>query len=237
MKIPVFIKTHEGKTFVCREPFNATELKALFQLRYAVYRQSDNDFLFPPNDYEMDIDAHDLRSLHFGIFECFGHEQRAVGSMRLITEQETRFAGWVRLIAASHSELSISLEKKPEIMLPIFKFFEENDATNMIKTLKSDFAEVSETGRFCLHNSLKNSGMARFAVTSIVNASLDYLSPKGIVLIIVSVSHVRLYTQFGFEPFAQMIENQDVPERFVLLKISMTEVRRRVFANSESAFV
>jgi predicted GNAT family N-acyltransferase len=228
MKISAFIKTQEGKTFVCREPFNDTELQALFQLRYQVYRASSNEFLFPQNPYKMDIDADDLRAYHFGVFECEGNRQNAVGCMRLITEAETRFAPMIRHIIAPHGELCALIEQNKQSLLPIFKFLDHQDAQSMMQSLKQNYSEVSETGRFCLHESLQRSGIARFAVNSMVSASLDYLSDTGVVLIIVSEMHGQMYSRFGFEPFAQVLKSDTVPENFVMLKISMEQVRERL---------
>ncbi len=228
MKISAFIKTLDGKTFVCREPFNQTELKSLFQLRYHVYRASSNEFLFPENPYEMDIDAYDMRAYHFGIFECDGNRQIAVGSMRLITEEATRFAPMIRAIAAPYGDLLDKIEPRHLIPLPIFKFFDASDTHKMMSAFKKDFTEISETGRFCLHESLQRSGLALFSVKSMISASLDYLSETGVVLIIVSEMHAQMYGRFGFEPFGHVPKSDEAPENFVLLKISMEQVRERL---------
>ena len=226
MKVSSFIRSVGNQLYVCREAYSKGELESLFRLRYNVYRETYGDFLVPENPYQMDIDAYDSRAIHIGVFEYGAESHQAVGYMRLITEHETSAARKIKEIVATRPELTTSFAKTPSEVLPIFRFWQDKNDIEFLRTSYSDF---NETSRFCLHPSLQGqNGTARFAVSSMVALSLDYLNRDSLVLIIVATHQAGFYQLFGFKKLTEVTLTVDKARKpFAIMHIPMKEVANR----------
>jgi N-acyl-L-homoserine lactone synthetase len=225
-RLTCFVRTVGNRHFVCREVYTAAELESVSRLRYHVYRKTYGDFLVKKNPHRLDLDAYDANSVHIGVFEYAGDRHRAVGYMRLITEQTTLAANAVRELATTHPHLASLVAETPAFSLPILRFWDDDAA---LIQLRNTYSGLSETSRFCLHPELQGQNQtARFAVSSMVALSLDYLDMDSSVLIIVATHQAGFYSLFGFKKLHElMLQIGDAQKPFAIMHIPMCDVAAR----------
>lgn len=222
---PVFIK-HTGEcTYIFRPPYTKDELKSLLALRYRVFRETKGDFVFKENPYELDLDVYDLRAHHFGLFKCIGDRQICVGHMRLVvSDRETFIAPIVREIADETPELSPNWDAPPQYCLPHFQLIDDKVAFAITEQAISENQVLIETSRYCTETEAQAISIARFMVSSVVEAAYHYFRDMGRVYVMVSHLHASFYKSYGFEVVQEIIP-KGIEEKYVIMTIAMNQVK------------
>ena len=225
-KHPVFIKNTGEDTYIFRPPYTKDELRSLLMLRYRIFRETKGDWVFCQNSYELDIDAYDLRAYHFGLFKCSGDRQICVGHMRLVVSdsRETPIAPMVRDIAEDIPDLESTWDTSPQYCLPHFQLIDEKVAWAITEQAALDNHILIETSRYCTDSEAQAIAIARFMVTSIVEAAHHYFRDLGRVYVMVSHLHASFYKSYGFE-IVQEIIPKGVDEKYVIMTIAMNKVQ------------
>ena len=222
-KHPVFIKNTGETTFVFRAPYTKDELKSLLMLRYRIFRETKGDWVFPENPYEIDLDVYDTCAHHFGLFKCTGDRQICVGHMRLVvSDRETPIAPMIREIA-DDIELNPNWDTPPQYPLPHFNMIDEDIASMITEQAKLENQTLIETSRYCTETEAQAISIARFMVSSIVEASYHYFKTDGVVYVMVSHLHASFYKSYGFEVLYELIP-KGTGEKYVMMKIDMDKV-------------
>ena len=224
-KHPVFIKNTGETTFVFRAPYTKDELKSLLMLRYRIFRETKGDWVFCQNPYELDIDAYDLRAYHFGLFKCLGDRQICVGHMRLVVsdERDTYIAPLVREIADEIPDINPAWDTPPQYVLPHFQLIDEKVAWEITEQAAFDNHILIETSRYCTDTEAQAIAIARFMVSSVVEAAHHYFKNMGRVYVMVHYLHASFYKSYGFE-IVQEIIPKGTDEKYVILTIAMNNV-------------
>jgi N-acyl-L-homoserine lactone synthetase len=230
---PVFIKHTGESTYIFRVPYTKEELKALFHLRYKIFRETKGDFLFAENPYQLDLDVYDLHSYHFGLYKCEGDRQKCVGHIRLVvSDKETSIAHLVREIADDTPELNPNWDTPPQYALPHFQLIDDGVTSAIVKQAKLTHQTLIETSRYCTETEAQAIAIARFMVSSIVEASYHYFKTEGVVYVIVSHLHATFYKGYAFETLYEVVP-KGANEKYVIMKITMDKVEA-ILAASEN---
>jgi Acetyltransferase (GNAT) domain len=231
---PVFIKNTGESTYIFRVPYTKEELKALFHLRYKIFRETKGDFLFTENPYQLDLDVYDLRAYHFGLYKCDADRQKCVGHIRLVvSDRETPIASMVREIADDTPELNPNWDTPPQYLLPHFQLVENDVVTNIVEESQKLNDVLIETSRYCTTIEAQAISIARFIVSSIIEASYHYFNSEGVVYVIVSHLHATFYKSYSFESLYEVVP-KGANEKYVIMKIRMDKVREILEISKES---
>jgi N-acyl-L-homoserine lactone synthetase len=231
---PVFIKTTEENTYIFRPPYTKDELKALLALRYRIFRETKGDFVFKENPYQLDLDVYDTRAYHFGLFKCSGDRQICVGHMRLaVSNQETFIAPMVREIAEEIPDLEPEWDTVPQYPLPHFQLIDETIISSIVQETQLSNEVMIETSRYCTETEAQAISIARFMVSSIMEAAYHYFKTEGVVYVMVSHLHTSFYQGYAFEKIYDVTPN-GTNDKYVILKIKLEKVAEILLAAKQN---
>jgi len=186
-----------------REAADVSELYALLRLRYLVYRRGPLAGFVAENPSELDLDCHDCRSRHFGVF--FG--TTPVGYMRVIQETETHWAEMIREVASSSPLLFAKVNIAPKAPFPSIPYFPNNnvEVEEILASARSAKEPPCEAGRFALlpEHRLPKLG---YRLVEASMAIFTYVLGFRVCLISCAPRHVRLYSSFCFHQVGTQAE-------------------------------
>ena len=132
------------------------ELRSLLNLRHDVYA---NDPSLQTMVRGCDITSFDMRSLHFGAFDNY----RAVAYMRMVQEEETSFAAWVKTIAGDDIIAVPGSARFPfETYCP--------DKTWNLQFLESlNGKKIGEAGKLAIHKDYRRDAILENFIRAFVN--------------------------------------------------------------------
>ncbi len=188
--------------YVCREPRSPEELLDIFRLRHRVFIKSGLGFLLNSTavEYEADIDCYDLRSAHFGLYECLENDCRLIGCIRAVGRAETPAAAWIRAFAGDKPRLSRELDCTLAHALPLFQYspFPEVLAAIEIKCTKEG-KTLFEIGRFAMEASRRAYSITRSLVEMVIAFTMCC---NGSMIFSCRPEHRRFYQPYLIWPLA-----------------------------------
>lgn len=101
---------------IFREIATADALIPFLQLRYRLFRGSDDPYLnlvVPENPEALDLDRYDRQAWHLGLFRRDGHGEEAVGYSRFILETDTPMGAQLAGLAGRYPRSARVLETAP----------------------------------------------------------------------------------------------------------------------------
>jgi hypothetical protein len=197
--------TNTTQTFVFREPQNAEELEALLKVRYKAFLNSDWSATVNQNEYQIEIDEYDYFATIIGLFALKNGQQSAVGSIRLVYEQEGKYAPWLNQILSNKPNLH--LVKRGKYPFTMLKNFTESLPllSHFLADAKAkQNIRISETSRFSIIPDPNNLRMgtqfidAMFAIC-FIESDLNIIQIKREMM--------PLYQNYGFYPIKGVLHH------------------------------
>ncbi|MFN0157507.1 MAG: N-acyl amino acid synthase FeeM domain-containing protein [Bacteroidota bacterium] len=190
----------DQSTYTFRQPNSISELRALLELRYRVYRESRLQNFIADNPLGLDLDCYDLKSMHFGLFRCVYGMEIPVGYMRLVTDRVQSSAYDIMSISSADGTVLENVLQTPDAPFPVMTYAPAVDRVNeMYHELLNKGESIVEPGRFALDESARG----RLIAKQMVAATFAVTIANGIDSAILSCTllHSRTYKQFGFNNF------------------------------------
>lgn len=184
-----------------REVHSEKELEALLHLRYETYRNSKLNGFCPENPHGMDLDAWDTHAVHFGLFQNENGREEPVGYMRIIQQEESPQASWVRQIAWRCSvDWFDMVSAGPKVPFPTMSYFPKAEEIlgEAIKKGNDMGEKYCEASRFAFRQGFRS---LKLCIGVIESAIAIYFLEKGYNRAIVSCSdlHGKIYSKYGWE--------------------------------------
>ncbi len=192
----------KSTTYFCfREAKNEVELISLLRLRYETYRSSKLAGFCPKNPHGIDLDAWDSYAMHFGLFQVENGKVKAVGYMRVIQQEETLHANWVRQIAWRYSmKIFEKIFEQPKVPFPSLDYYPGamEVMNNVIRAEMQRGEKYCEASRLILRNNFRS---LKLCIRLIEGALAMYFFNKGFTRAIVTCSepHSRFYQRYGWQ--------------------------------------
>lgn len=187
--------TAEGPSrfYTCRELITEDEFVAAWRLRYQVYRETELATLLPADGTEVDVDAHDLRSILLGLFQS----EKLVATIRIVVGREQPQANVMRA-AIERCGLGHRTRKSPTQRFPFLEYVDDvNAAARFVERLERDGGRAVEIGRHAMLPSHRRGNTDR----KLLDATAAFLAERGYgyVLAWIPPSHMGHYRPLGFE--------------------------------------
>jgi len=187
-----------------REAASQKELHALFNLRRDVYSKAES---LKTMVHGIDITGFDLNALHFGAFDGLV----PIGYMRMVGQKETRFAPWIKNIAADEI---IDIPNK--ISFP-FELYCPHKNWNLDFLNDLQGKKIGEAGKLAIHKDYRNGSMLEDFIKAFVTYCKEgqkFDSGFGICTFALE----RYYKKLGFyrAPGALPFIHKDLPEAVML---------------------
>lgn len=183
-------------TYTFREIRNPHELTNLFRLRYKVYRNSRLAGFVQPNKDELDIDAYDLQSRHYGVFVEIAGKQELVGGLRLIEPN-------LVLSSKKAIEKNELLSRyftglfKTDGDLPILCYLKKKERQNLVKVIEKGQNAISEGSRLVVAPEYQSLRLAYFIILNAIAICL-YMRNNEIAVLGCNSNHAKIYESLGF---------------------------------------
>ncbi len=191
-----------------REVTDTAGLEQLFRLRYRCFRGSKLAGLIANNDSELDIDSYDLRSRHFGLFECTGSGERLVGNHRHVYDCEQPAAEAIRALVAKQPELRDRVLAVPEHPYPVLSYWPDKEPIYALHREACARGEtLIEASRLALDPSVESLAVVNFMFEATV-ASYQALGGTR-ALTVINSNRKRYYSRYGFTTASAL------PDRFI----------------------
>ncbi len=190
--------------FVFREVNAREELEQLLAMRFQVYRHTTvGSHLLPTDGCDLDVDAYDLVSRFFGLFEQSLIGRRLAGTLRVAGQELGPAAAVLEGIAAARPKLSTRLHARRRYPLPLMEYLLDREAVAALAGHAASRGErVVEPGRLTLDPVLRGGRhLARHIVESAVAFFFFFLEIDNAILTC-SPPQDRFYYPFGFERLA-----------------------------------
>ncbi|MEL6973094.1 MAG: hypothetical protein AAFZ63_06545 [Bacteroidota bacterium] len=167
------------------------------KLRYTIYNSTRCAGFLSENEMEIDIDAYDLQSKHYGLFVEEADQQKLIGGLRVI--QNRPVLSSIRLL----KELNLLpySEDKPDEVLPILSYFPEDKETHFSPLLANN-PLATEGSRLVLNKEYQSLRLAKFIISSALTFHLR-AEEDWVLFVSCNPLHARLYKSFGFEPVCE----------------------------------
>ena len=191
------------KIYTFREPKNIRELEDLFRLRFEGFSDSRCAGLLSSGHYGLEIDSYDLNAIHLGLFESGGRRPRAVGYLRVVTDEETHFANDIWLIAAKYPGLIEKIKEPAPHLFPLLAYCDtDGHITDFYQKAKSEGKKMAEHSRFVFDPGIRAMGLHRFFTNATIVSSL-YSYNIHYNMLACTVRHSVYYKRMGFKPLAE----------------------------------
>lgn len=205
------------KSIIFRQAKNLQELKALLKLRYRGYLNSPCASLLKINRYQIDMDAYDLRALHFGVFETDGLRANPIGYVRFIQEEMTPTTPMIWQLAFAHPELLSSLQKEVSTPFPFLQYHPNKELMQLhLSEALSKGERILEASRFVFDPLIRSTGILNFTAEATLSAVFFGLSYDRLMLVC-NPSHCSFYQRIGFQFFDEGMTTTygELPARFM----------------------
>ena len=163
------------------------------KLRYTIYNSTRCAGFLSENDMEIDVDAYDLQSKHYGLFVEEADQQKLIGGLRII--QNRPVLSSIRMLKKLN--LLQYCEEQPEEVLPILSYFPDEKEEHFSPLLTKDCL-ATEGSRLVLDKDYQSLRLAKFIISNAI--ILHMMEEEDWVAFVSCVPlHARLYQSFGFE--------------------------------------
>ena len=205
-----------------REIQSPEEMMSWLKLRYTIYNSTRCAGFLSENDLEIDIDAYDLQSKHYGLFVEEADQQKLIGGLRII--QNRPVLSSIRILKKLN--LMEFCQEKPEEVLPSLSYFPDDKETHFSPLLANN-PLATEGSRLVLNKEYQSLRLAKFIIS---NAIILHMMAKDDWVAFVSCNplHARLYRSFGF---AEVCEHKtwakDAPVSALYLRDHQLDLGKR----------
>ena len=196
------MKTTDTKDFelngaVMRPARTSDELKALMRLCYDAYEKTELRKFMHLNRHRMNLDQHDARAVHLGLFASETTDALPLACIRIVTEKHTEQSRLVGKIGEEYPDLRDRVTGAPEQPFPCFNYFPDLIArlTEVSRRLCNGHSMV-EPGRFAVTPKLQGGKLGIFMIQAVAAFCMARGWP--VAMVACSDSHVRMYNAMGF---------------------------------------
>lgn len=180
--------------FVFRESSTEAELMTLLKLRYRVYCATDLKAFIHENEQQLDVDAYDMQSRHFGLFK---NDTIPVGCLRMVEDHVNSKSGNLQSCLHDLLRASQMVSQADLPPLPLLAYFPEAEALGQLyEHLTGQREKIVEVSRLCIDPAwrspflIKNFGLA-ILTAGYFSHHVDH------VLITCSPLHKPFYQRLG----------------------------------------
>lgn len=186
--------------FEFREARTSDELRAIFKLRYRLYRDSRLKDFCEENEYEVDMDSYEIFGKHMGLFKIQNGESTLVGFHRPIFPQVSNLKEEILAVAAEYPKLCQSVTAIPSQPLPLMEYCSDPSAAlrQFYFHEKNQWARVCEATKFAIEPDDSTLPLAK-PVIDAEHAIQFFCNGADISIMGINSSHLPLYRRYGYE--------------------------------------
>jgi len=177
-----------------REIQGREEMFNWLKLRYTIYNSTRCAGFLSDNELEIDVDAYDLQSKHYGLFVEEADEQKLIGGLRII--QNAPVLSSIRTLKEL-GLLEYCQQQKAGEVLPILSYFPE-DKDDYFDPLMPQGRIATEGSRLVLNKEYQSLRLAKFIISNAIILHLE-MEDDWVAFVSCNPLHARLYQSFGFE--------------------------------------
>lgn len=190
------------------------ELEAVFRQRYEVYEQCRMHSFLQPNEARIDIDAFDVHSVHFGLF----NNEEVVAYLRVVLHRAVCFNQEVALLATQYGLMKQDVHVlggdvvSPLASFPFLAYEGVPEGIGLFYGEKSKQNAFCEASRLIIQPQYRSIRMAVRMIECAMVAGMQLFGDKGgIAMLDCFTSHLPVYSMFGFKPVPG-VEPYTVPQ-------------------------
>ncbi len=177
-----------------REIQGREEMLSWLKLRYTIYNSTRCAGFLSDNELEIDVDAYDLQSKHYGLFVEEADQQKLIGGLRII--QNTPVLSTIRTLKEL-GLIDLCQQQSEQEVLPILSYFPE-DKDDHFSPLMPNGRVATEGSRLVLNKEYQSLRLAKFIISNAIILHL-MMEEDWVAFVSCNPLHARLYQSFGFE--------------------------------------
>lgn len=186
----------ETSRITFRMPRTSDELLALLRVRYYGYRNSPHHMFVHETAEEIDVDAWDVRSHHFGLYRDASPET-PLGYVRLVTAVTTPHAALLSGLSSRSLSVLQALSATPSHALPCFSYFPGTEEVEALhEGLQTEGCGFVEPSRMTLAPEERRTRIGSFLVPFI--AAFCHGTGMDRAILTCRPDHAPLYLRMGF---------------------------------------
>lgn len=188
-------------TLVIREPRTAMEMISLFKLRYRGYLESTCATLVNQNEIGMEVDAYDLKAIHFGLFQEGRFGSYPLAYLRVIQNEYSHHAPLVTQVIEQTEGLEVPTPIKEDCPLPMLAncaYVDEiRERLDQYKNGNEE-TKMAEAGRLVCMPEVRANGFVPFFVDVCLAATI-YKYNVDVLTLACHPRHTAFYMRYGFK--------------------------------------
>jgi len=211
-----------NQLFLFRELQGEEELELFFNKRYEGYHNSNKRGILKKG-IDLDIDAYDIHSRHYGIF----HGNKPAGYIRIILGKSSCYNEQVYRIGLRNNLFSESIHHQQNVCsakYPEFYFIElfnnQLHTKNGLNDYFNNLSQIVEPSRIVLFDGYKGLNMARFITECALVLYNELCIPLNKNAIISCFqNHAKFYEIYGFKVIQNQLLNPFISDKHDALLI------------------
>jgi hypothetical protein len=185
--------------FEFREAKTTDELRAIFKLRYRLYRDSRLKDFCEENEHEVDIDSYETFGKHMGLFKIQDDSSTLVGFHRPIFPKVSKLRDEILAVAAEYPSLHKNVIALPNHPLPLMNYSVQAEPLRQFyHDETSRGATVIEATKFAIEPKDSSLGLAKHVIDA-EHAIQLFCNGADISIMGINSSHLPLYKRYGYE--------------------------------------